>query len=293
MGETSSRRSFLFGRQASAHDDWTKFAVTLRQTCRGEVKLVADRQAHLRAAKLDDVIQARRLCQAHGVVMALEGLPLPVADQAKSLLWVQAGSAGGALIPLGDTGLWRVDAGCPLIGMQAAGLIQEVSDASVTNLAQWFALAYRGQPLAGTQLDKQLVSVDWLLPDGTIEVFGAFGASDPQPLGSLAAQKLVPKLFELSLRPQVQAALAQTSWPFQFHLDALIDVQRVNLAHFFAGHGGALGWLVAATFRQSDSPLSAGISPPIVTQTMAEIDLQTKAIVDPDQVFLSLAEQNR
>jgi hypothetical protein len=290
VGEPSSRRSFLFGRQATMHDDWSKFVVTLRRVCMGKVKLVSELQAHLNPTTLDDVIQARRLCHEHGVVLALDGLMLSASDQSKAVLWVQAGSAWGSLIPLGDTGLWRVDAGCPMLGMQAAGLLQAHPSPSVTNLAQWFASSYRGTLLNETGLGQTLVSIDWLLPDGTIEVFGAFGAGDAQPLGSLAAQKLVPKLFELSLCPEVQAALAKPHWPFGFHLDALADVQHVNLAHFFIGHAGALGWLVAATFSKPDIPLDI---PPAISSTQSDdaaaIDRQIKQKVDPDWVFMSMA----
>lgn len=295
MADSSSRRSFLFGRQASAHDDWSKFVVTLKRTCRGAVRLVAEREAHLQPATLDDVIEARKLCQAHSVVMALDGLPLPEADCDRFVLWVEAGSAWGSLIPLGDTGLWRVDAGCPVAVMQAAGLVQDRIDSAVDprirNLAHWFAMGYRYQPLIGTDFVSRLVSVDWLLPDGTIEVFGAFGAHDSQPLGSLAAQRLVPKLFELSVTKQVHEALELGLWRSRFHLDALADDRHVNLAHFFVGHMGSLGWLVAATFRKTEPAASGSPSFAAAGDELAEIDVQTKRAVDPGGVFLSLADQ--
>lgn len=292
MAEPSSRRSFLFGRQATALDDWSRFVVNLRRHCAGKVRLLSDWQAHLCPKTLDDVIEARRLCQEYGVVLALDGLPLAKQDHARTVLWVEAGSSWGTLIPLGQTGLWRVDAGCPLAVTEAAGLVRAPADSGAANLAHWFATTYRGTPLAGTSLGSQLVSVDWLLPDGTIEVFGAFGAKDSQPLGSLAAQKLVPKLFELSLCPEVQTALGHAHWPLAFHLDALVDVGHVNLAHFYLGHGGALGWLVAATFRQSGRPLEAPESKtPHPTDTARDLDLRIKQIVDPAAVFMSMAEQ--
>lgn len=293
MSDSSSRRSFLFGRQATAHDEWSKFVVTLRRACQGTVKLVADRSAHLQPATLDDVTQARALCQTHQVVMVLDGLDLPALDQDKFVLRVEAGSAWGSLIPLGDTGLWRVDAGCPVAVMQAAGLVRDPENPRITNLAQWFANAYRYQPLAGSALAGRLVSVDWLLPDGTIEVFGGFGANDAQPLGSLAAQKLVPKLFELSLSSQVQDCLSQGQWPSRLHLDALVDVEHVNLAHFFIGHAGSLGWLVAATFKKTEVALGSTQSFAVDGDAMAQIDRQTKGIVDPNGVFVSLADQTR
>ena len=293
MVQPPSRRSFLFGRQATAHDDWSKFVVSLKRACQGVVKLVEEHAAHLQPARLDDVVQARKLCQEHGVLMALDGLRLSPIDQDRFVLWVEAGSAWGTLIPLGDTGLWRVDAGCPLAVMQAAGLVQDPSRTGVTNLAQWFAMSFRQQLLSATKLANHLVSVDWLLPDGTIEVFGAFGAKDSQPLGSLAAQKLVPKLFELSWRPEVQEALKQGQWLSRFHLDALANVEQVNLAYFFIGHGGALGWLVAATFVKTEATLQGEFGNGAVEGAIAELDLQTKRLVDPNKVFVSLADQNR
>lgn len=291
MVQPPSRRSFLFGRQATADDNWSKFVVTLRRDCQGAVKLVAQRQAHLQPSKLDDVIQARKLCHEHGVVMALDGLELLATDQDRFVLWVEAGSAWGSLIPLGDTGHWRVDAGCPLAVIQAAGLVQQAPTPGMTNLAQWFAHAFAQQPLSVTSLAKHLLSVDWLLPDGTIEVFGAFGARDAQPLGSLVAQKLVPKLFELSMQPEVQHALAQGHWPWLFHLDALTDVDRVNLAHFFIGHGGSLGWLVAATFAKTEAPLQGQSGRNGLCTPVTELDLRAKNLVDPEKVFMSLSSQ--
>ncbi|MCD8565167.1 MAG: hypothetical protein LRY53_05915 [Burkholderiaceae bacterium] len=293
MADSSSRRSFLFGRQATAHDEWSKFVVTLRRCCQGTVKLVTQRSAHLKPATLDDVIKARKLCHTHQIVMALDGLDLPVSEQGKFVLRVEAGSAWGSLIPLGDTGLWRVDAGCPMAVMQAAGLVQATESPKITNLAQWYASAYRYQPLTGSGLADGLVSVDWLLPDGTIEVFGAFGANDAQPLGSLAAQKLVPTLFELSLRPEVQDCLAQGHWPSRFHLDALMDMEHVNLAHFFIGHAGALGWLVAATFKKTEAVLGSTSGIAVTGGTMTELDQLVKRTVDPQGVFVSLADQTR
>lgn len=293
MGESSSRRSFLFGRQATAEDDWSKFVIALRRACQGAVKLVAERQAHLQPGSLDDVVQARKLAHAHHVTMALDGLELAAADQAGFVLWVEAGSAWGSLIPLGDTGLWRVDAGCPMAVMQAAGLVHESASLRSVNLAQWFAAAYRHIPLSDLALSKHLVSVDWLLPDGTIEVFGAFGTHDAQPLGSLAAQRLVPKLFELSLAANAIDGVEQGLWPSCFHLDALTNVDQVNLAHFFIGHGGSLGWLVAATFKKTDDALETRVALAANEGRASELDARTKLIVDPDKVFVSPVGQTR
>lgn len=294
MVQPNSRRSFLFGRQSTANDEWSRFVVRLRDACTGRVRLVTERHAHLDPARLDDVLQALKLCQTYGVVMALEGLSLPEADQPRFVLWVQAGSRWGTLMPLGDTGLWRVDAGCAVAGLQGAGLIDALGAGQSLNFAQWFAQSFRQQSLTQTRLADVLVSVDWLLPDGTIEVFGAFGHRDDQPLRSLAAQKLVPQLFELMNRSLAQQAAQQPIWPLHFHLEALADQSRVNLAHFFAGHAGSLGWLVAATFKKSERPVT--LNPPGNMQQSQpdylELSQAIKKVVDPQRVFLSLADQN-
>jgi len=305
VSDSPLRRSFLFGRQATPDDQWSAFLAKLGRACRGSVKLIAEHQAHLNPLQLDDVIQARRICQAHEVVLALEGLPLPLVDQSRHTLWVQAGSAWGSLLPLGDTGLWRVDAGCPMAVAQAAGLLGSQWPTHMTNVAQWFAQACRQQPLQQTGLSDHVVSIDWMLPDGTIEVFGAFGTSDSQPLRSLAAQKIVPKLFELSMSPELQVTAQSGVWPLQYHLDALMDPEAVNLAHCFVGHGGSLGWLVAVTFKHTAQPMepnaahrTAGEHNTQSTEGAAlamsqalEIDQAIKCTVDPDRVLLSTPQQ--
>ena len=293
MSEPNSRRSFLFGRSARAQDTWSSFVVRLRHACAGPVSLVAARQAHLKPARLDDVLRAREYCQTFGVLLALDGLPLPKADQDKPVLWVEAGSSWGSLMPLGDTGLWRVDAGCPCVGLQAAGLIAPGASGAPLNLAQWFARAARHERLADAAYMAALVRVDWLLPDGTLEVFGPFGQRDDQPLRSLATQTLVPRLFQLTSQLTTSTLWSQPDWPMRFHLDALADPDRVNLAHLFAGHGGSMGWLVAATFQKLAVPMPV-TAPAFATEPDAQatsFDKQVKEAVDPNGLFLSLADQ--
>jgi len=277
----------------SAHDQWSSFVVRLRHACHGPVRLLAERQAHLNPARPDDVFKAREFCRAFGVVMALEGVPLPQTDQDKRILWVQAGSSWGSLLPLGQSGLWRVDAGCACAGMQAAGLIEPGALGAPTNLAQWFASAGRFERLKDSGLSDALVSVDWLLPDGTLEVFGPFGQTDDQPLRALTTQKLVPQLFELTMREQWSALAQLTQWPSRFHLDALADARQVNLAHLFAGHAGSLGWLVAATFRLPAQPMPAvwASNPAPSGPEALMYDQWVKQVVDPECLFLSLADQ--
>jgi hypothetical protein len=78
----------------------------------------------------------------------------------------------------------------------------------------------------------------------------------------------------------------------RFHLDALMDPNAVNLSGCFVGHGGALGWLVAATFMRRDTPLPpTPIAGAGCTSAWVEVDQAIKRVIDPDQVFLSLPEQ--
>lgn len=298
MPDPSSRRRFLFGRSQTQEDGWLKFLAQLRRSCEGEVKPISAQAGRLVPKRLDDVLQARALCAAHGVCLALSGLPLPPADESRPVLWVQAGSAWGSLMPLGDTDCWRVQAGCPIAGMQAAELIGHSVSDSIENLAQWLAVVARHDMNLSA---LGLVSVEWLFADGTIEVLGAFGSRDSQPLRSLRAQQTIPKLFEYLSEPVVQEALAAKRWPWVFRLDALKGVE-INLAHLVLGHGGALGWLIAATFDKRVVVQSGGSTQTaemvqeaglIDTEPTIELDARVKAIMDPEGLFLSVPAQKR
>lgn len=297
MSDSSSRRNFLFGRAPATEDQWLLFLARLRRACLGAVSPTGAEQAKLVPGRFDDVLQARELCSAFGVCMALEGLALPEIDQARRVLWVQAGSAWGSLMPLGDTGHWRVEAGCPVAGMQAAGLLAQPLKVATENAAQWLATAGREQPnLNGLGL----VSVEWLFADGTIEVLGAFGQADSQPLRSLKAQQTIPKLFELSAKPFVQQSLENQGWPGTFRIDALVREAAVNLANVVVGSGGALGWLVAATFAQSARRVpelgeSFGCADRDSNESAlwVALDQQVKTVFDPQNLFLSPPIQKR
>ena len=297
MSDSPSRRNFLFGRAPATEDQWLLFLARLRRACLGAVSLLGEEQAKLVPGRFDDVLQARELCSTFGVCMALDGVALPEIDQARRVLWVQAGSAWGSLMPLGDTGHWRVEAGCPVAGMHAAGLLWQSHNGVPENLAQWLATAGRQQ----LNLDHLgLVSIEWLSADGTIEVLGAFGQADSQPLRSLKAQQTIPKLFELSAEPLVYQSLDKEWWPGTFRIDALVRQPAVNLANVVVGSRGALGWLVAATFAQSAvraPEVEEILSPLVLTANEAtlwfEIDQQVKGIMDPKNLFMSPPIQTR
>jgi len=302
--DANSRRRFLLGRSQASADDWLTFLAHLRRGCEGDVKLLSDQRARLVPKRLDDVFKARSLCLAHGVCLALDGLALPPSDQARRVLWVEAGAAWGSLMPLGETDCWRVQAGCPIEGMQAAGLIGHQAMDQAKNLAQWFACVGR-YPMDLNTLG--LLSVEWLFADGTVEVLGTFGCQDSQPLRSLRAQQTVPKLFESVMQPAVEQALAAKQWPWVFRVDALANTAQPNLAHVVVGHGGALGWLIAATFdkRVVVESLAIPVTPSAVSSVAnlpaperptpglppPSLDADVKQIMDPEAIFLSVAPQ--
>ena len=79
-----------------------------------------------------------------------------------------------------------------------------------------------------------------------------------------------------------------------FHLDALFDMSHVNLAHLFLGHGGALGWLVAATFVKRDQPMPLfGNRAALGEAGMSHIDQLVKETCDSHGRFLSAPSQRR
>lgn len=282
MASSASRRSFLFGRQETADDRWAGLLARLRRSCRGTVKLLSPTRARLVPACLADVFDARRLTEEHGARLALDGLDRLVDTAADFVVFVEAGSAWGTLIPLGDTGLWRVDAGCPVLAMQAAGLVTTCEPDRVTNMAQWLS-CWSGPDLAASGL----VSVEWLFADGSVEVLGPFGARDSQPLRSATAQKAIPKIFELaaSLDP------AKGQWCGRYRLDAL-RADAVNLAHVVLGHGATLGWLIAATLKHPGKHLS--VPGQLLRQNpmvMNDLDRAVKKIMDPRERFPCLSEQ--
>jgi hypothetical protein len=291
----TSRRTFLFGREHNDSDAWLRFVARLRRSAQGTVAFLAPNRARLTPVRLEDVLHARALCAEHGVCMALQGVPLPETDQPRAVLWVEPGVAWGTVIPLGSSGLWRVDAGCPWAVMQAAGLVRESQRiAGANSMAQWLALTGGDVPFGAIATQIGLVSVDVLFADGTIEVLGAFGDRDSQPLRSLIAQKTIPRLFELGLDPLVSAQREQGVWPYRFRLDSLWSASGANLGCLMAGHGAALGWVVAATWR-TGQPAPEGLAPERteLPSRAGSIDHQIKRIMDPLDLFMPVPEQKR
>lgn len=300
VDEPTTRRSFLFGRSIRAEEPWLRFLARLRRSCQGDVRPLADSgasRARLEPRRLEDVLHALALCREHGVCMALAGLPLTPAQAARPTLLVEAGRAWASLVPIGD-GLWRIDAGCPVSVMQAAGVCLAPDCDPVENLAQYISMLR--VPAQDAQLGACGVeAVECLYPDGSIEVLGQFGVHDSQPLRSLAAQRTIPALFQLAMRDDVQTMAQNHRWPLCYRLDALMDVsgQGVNLAHLFLGHRGSLGWLVAAHVRstpplqQNGHEATGAGDQGLPSSHMRAIELEIKRIMDPDGVFLPCPDQ--
>lgn len=104
----------------------------------------------------------------------------------------------------------------------------------------------------GTVADR-LAGIDLLLPDGTAQLFGPFGAASSISLKSGRAGRLVSDLFGLAAEVQTEIA---RHWPYGLRAPGgyLIDSFHprpgrpytadgsVNLAHLLAGSAGTLGW---------------------------------------------------
>jgi len=287
VAPSESRRSFLFGRREGGDDAWLRFLMRLRRSCQGPVALLPPKAARLLPARLEDVFHARQLCHEHAICMNLDGIALPYDDAGRHVLHVEAGSAWGSLMPLGTSGQWRVDAGCSVVAMKAAGLIHRDAPEGVKTMAQWLAL-WADDDLAGSGL----VCVEWMFADGTIEVLGPFGATDSQPLLSVTAQKCVPKLFELAsmLTSESASTEKQKSARGFYRIDAL-QAPAVNLAHFTLGHKATLGWVVAATFVSGIAVDSGNQKPgDTLAGVTTDTDQAIKQIMDPYVLFASLGD---
>jgi hypothetical protein len=276
VAPSESRRSFLFGRRESGDDVWLRFLMRLRRSCKGPVTLLPPKAARLTPGRLEDVFHARELCHEHSICLSLDGVAQAGNATRGHVLYVEAGSAWGSLIPLGTSGQWRVDAGCAMSAMKAAGLVHREVPESIKTMAQWLAL-WDSEDLA----QSGLVSVEWMFADGTIEVLGPFGANDSQPLRSVTAQTCIPKLFELASDLQPESAQGL------YRLDAL-RAPNVNLAHFTLGHRATLGWVIAATFVTKTAIDCSGQKfGEASTRVVTPSDRAVKYIMDPSDLFAS------
>jgi hypothetical protein len=130
-----------------------------------------------------------------------------------------------------------------------------------------------------------------LLADGTVEVFGPFGATAQAPLRSLTVQRLVPKLFELAASDAAQSCAQVIPWPACYRLDALIATatHEPNLAQLLFGHQGRLGWLQALWLKRPQFEVgmtakTEGERAPLL-QLASHLDQELKHLLDPLGVF--------
>ncbi len=247
-------------------------------------------QAWLDPAREGDLMHAFALCREFGVQYLLAGAGArPVLG--RGVLWVSPVAPWATVVAVdAQHTLWRADAGSLLRTLQGVG-IASVDDADTEQtVAQWVASRRCARWPTGQCNLSDILQIQVLLADGTTEVFGPFGASAQAPLKSLATQRIVPKLFELTHNGAVGESASGGVWSLRFRLDALRPAPPLepNLAWLFLGHGGSLGWVQTVWFSVSDG--KARISTHELPSKSTEIDRDVKQILDPSGVFGSLPE---
>lgn len=247
-------------------------------------------QAWLDPAREGDLMHAFALCREFGVQYLLAGAGArPVLG--RGVLWVSPVAPWATVVAVdAQHTLWRADAGSLLRTLQGVG-ITSVDDADPEQtVAQWVASRRCARWPTGQCNLSDILQIQVLLADGTTEVFGPFGASAQAPLKSLATQRIVPKLFELTHNGAVGESASGGVWSLRFRLDALRPAPPLepNLAWLFLGHGGSLGWVQTVWFSVSDG--KARISTHELPSKSTEIDRDVKQILDPSGVFGSLPE---
>lgn len=262
MSVQSSRRAFLSG-QRTRVDPWLSFLAKLRAQAKGTLTLdphFFESRAHWVPSTFNDIEVARSLCHQFGVVLCLQGLEETL-DPKLSLLVVEPGRAWARPIPLDMTkGIWRFDAACTLQVLQAAGVAAAQGAMPNQSLAKWFAQGTHHCIASGGLASLGIDNIEMMFVDGTIEVLGAFGAQNSEPLRSIFTQRNIPQLFDVARQSRFSAPMQGVDmasnrsqiWPNDcFRIDALVDyaLAEPHLGQFFVGHGGRLGWLVAVTFR--------------------------------------------
>ena len=294
-----SRRAFLTGRRTPA-SPWGQFCARLSRTCVGQVRWDQNAQtshAWLEPARAVDVMHAQALCRELGVQLILlnsDACP----DPGRPILWVDSRATWAQLEQV-DAGarLWRADAGVTLsvLREKGVGIFTEsfaMAQADRT-LAQWFATSF-----TGNLMHSSIVQAEVLLADGTLELFGPFGAKASTPLRSLSVQKKIPKLFELAQSPEAALCARCENWPLRYRLDALMPQSgdSLNLAWLFQGHGGSLAWLQTLWlqdsvdrsdhFEQSHLEQSASEhSSGSISEAAQKLEFAIKQTLDPTGLF--------
>ena len=288
-----SRRFFLFGRGRAGSGQWGRFCQRLRVVCAGRFDEGGTRepaQAWLAPARFTDVLHARALCEEYGVRLALAGQGTNE-PPTHSTLWVDPGLALNAAEPLQDRqGFWRVEAGCAIGQLQAAGFAQFDGVSGAQTVAAWLSGPdTRGTCLPGRCLDSGVAAVEVLLADGSRATLGPFGERDSQPLRSATLQRLVPALFELAMEADTETCLNQAVWRAHGRLDALRPraPAGINLAHLLLGQAGSFAWaeslLLVSRERREIAALQHANAD--ADAAASRIQSRCKALFDPQGLF--------
>ncbi len=299
-----SRRAFLTGRRTSA-TPWGQFCARLSRSCAGQVRWEEEsqsRQAWLEPGRDLDVLHAQALCREFGVRLLLWDSEA-WARSNQAVLWVDSRASAAQITLINpDRKIWRVDAGVRLstLRQEGVGVFADMTDALMSSwtVAQWFASAQTSPACAGTLGRTGIIQAQLLLADGTIELFGPFGASASTPLKSLAVQQMIPRLFELAQSEDAALCARVGVWPLRFRLDAMMSQfgDAPNLAWLFKGHGGNLAWLqtlwlqppVLLPSESLSSRQGAGVHDAPAesfSQMAARLDEKIKQTLDPTGVF--------
>lgn len=297
--QSSSRRAFLTGRRPP-RGPWQAFCRRLARVVKGHVDDLDPYEgfgrARLIAEQAADVHHARALCRESGVILAIEGLDSGAEQNARHVLWVEAGRGLSSFQPLeAGSDSWFVQPGVMVGELEAVGFQQFSSLPAHLTVAEWLADRTNWCFPGGHMADSGLVFASLLLDDGTVAGLGPFGQNNTRPLQGARLQQLVPALFQLAMSDDARWCLQHQPWPASFRLDTLCpaDGRTINLANLVAGHGGALGWVEWVVLAPPVSAAPAGLrttgAGTVSNAAPARrLDNQVKHLFDPAGVFMAL-----
>lgn len=297
--QSSSRRAFLRGRRLP-QTPWEQFCQRLRRTVASEfIEFDVDGAAgsgRVTVQNTTDIHHVRALCREYRVVLALDGLSMPVRQRDQATVWVRPGKGMSRLSRIEEgSNRWFVQPGCTIQSLCAEGFKLDHLPPNMT-VAVWLADRTVSDYATGTTSRSGLEHASLLLGDGQAVHLGPFSVENTKPLDGLRLQQLVPAMFQLSSSAEARACLDADFWPVRYRLDALMPVSgpTQNLAHLCLGHSGDLGWLewvvldadvleaVPGDAGCFSSDQVAGIGK---QDAATMLERQIKALFDPDAVF--------
>ncbi|MCQ9617152.1 hypothetical protein L1889_10960 [Paenalcaligenes niemegkensis] len=294
-----SRRAFFGGRRGSK-SAWETFCLQLERRVEGTLQRISNQQQSEQARLLPktaaDTHHARDLCAAHGVCMALDGVPDAHADLDQPVLWVDPIAHLNSFQRLSaESPQWFVQPGCLVGELEAAGLSAFAQVPANLSVAAWLADRHHHYWPTGQTQGSGVVHASLLMADGSAASLGPFGTGNTKPLNCAALRKLVPELFVLLASPFALSCLNRPEWLGRYRLDALrpADGAELNLAHLLLGSGGDLGWVewLVIDERLLDLPLAGPNEFPLWTDDdsvalqASEMDATLKTYFDPEGVF--------